>query len=928
MATRRELEYILSLQDTTKRGFDTLEQRLKTLDSRFDKVGNTSEKAGFSAAKAFKAMGAAISTAAVADFVRDSVRGFAEFQKEVTLVGTLSDEAFKDLPRLTEGIRKMGLESGLAFKDLAKGLFDVQSAGTASKDSLDALEASMRLAVAGGADVATTTNGLTTLLNAFSLSGKESTRVANALFEAQQFGKTTVGELASSLGQVAPAARTANISMEELLGTMGAVTRQLPTRIAATSLAQFFYAIANASDDVIAKSREMADEVGVTGFEFSKAGVESKGFAVFLQNLSRVVGDDSRKLTQLGISTESMKGALVALQDGAKGATDAIALQIDAVTELDKGYKRMGDTASTQIERMTRAWEDLKNQFGKGVFEGLAGGADDAAKSLSELSDMFEQTGDRVGTMGRYLKSLATADIPAVAKAWTELTLAFGGDAKQAVRDLGTDRFPSFLDGLFGSGELSPGDVQRIKDQMAAARKVAGDSAAKPAAAGAAAGSGGKSPAAAAAETDAAETEDVTTKSLDKLLRLREDAYFELQAVSLSAREREVAETHRHFDDIRAEYADSSRAQELIKEAEQKEILAINTRYYLESKADAQRASDDAADQDREDGERRVDQAGKLSEQLARIVQDASLDRARMRGDEFAQLDAWLASEETLTSRHYEDLVGQAREFGLDTLALEESQQQDLEALREEYARRRVETERRAAEEAARERDRALRDATQGDDFGAGFTAQLELISSGLTAGAAGADLATASYGGLSDALFDIARNGKSAGEAFKAFGQTVVDELLRIAAKQLAISAIQGLFGLFSGGTSTLATAAISNATSTGSYGAGTKLGATETYARGGIAKRASIFGEDGPEAAVPLPDGRRIPVMLMGGGGGGGGVHITVHQTIAPQLIDARGADAVIKRSGKAVGDAIAEQLDKHEALRTRVRNASRGR
>lgn len=36
--------------------------------------------------------------------------------------------------------------------------------------------------------------------------------------------------------------------------------------------------------------------------------------------------------------------------------------------------------------------------------------------------------------------------------------------------------------------------------------------------------------------------------------------------------------------------------------------------------------------------------------------------------------------------------------------------------------------------------------------------------------------------------------------------------------------------------------------------------------FAKGGIANQASIFGEAGPEAAVPLPDGRTIPVTLFG--------------------------------------------------------------
>ena len=38
--------------------------------------------------------------------------------------------------------------------------------------------------------------------------------------------------------------------------------------------------------------------------------------------------------------------------------------------------------------------------------------------------------------------------------------------------------------------------------------------------------------------------------------------------------------------------------------------------------------------------------------------------------------------------------------------------------------------------------------------------------------------------------------------------------------------------------------------------------------FASGGISNRAAIFGEAGPEAAVPLPDGRTIPVTISGGG------------------------------------------------------------
>lgn len=90
-------------------------------------------------------------------------------------------------------------------------------------------------------------------------------------------------------------------------------------------------------------------------------------------------------------------------------------------------------------------------------------------------------------------------------------------------------------------------------------------------------------------------------------------------------------------------------------------------------------------------------------------------------------------------------------------------------------------------------------------------------------------------------------------------------------------------LFGLFGGGfVQSSGTAAyssrslgqLSSAALSGAFGPG--------FANGGIANRPSIFGEAGPEAAVPLPDGRRIPVDLRGGESGG------------TYYIDARGADA----------------------------------
>ena len=72
--------------------------------------------------------------------------------------------------------------------------------------------------------------------------------------------------------------------------------------------------------------------------------------------------------------------------------------------------------------------------------------------------------------------------------------------------------------------------------------------------------------------------------------------------------------------------------------------------------------------------------------------------------------------------------------------------------------------------------------------------------------------------------------------------------------------------------------------------------------YASGGIANspQISVFGEAGPEAYVPLPDGRRIPVAMQGGGAG---VTINVSTPDASSFRRSRSAIAADVSRGLAV-------------------------
>jgi hypothetical protein len=91
-------------------------------------------------------------------------------------------------------------------------------------------------------------------------------------------------------------------------------------------------------------------------------------------------------------------------------------------------------------------------------------------------------------------------------------------------------------------------------------------------------------------------------------------------------------------------------------------------------------------------------------------------------------------------------------------------------------------------------------------------------------------------------------------------------------------LGAIGGLFGFANGGIAAL----------------GKPL---PTFAGGGVSNTAAIFGEAGPEAAVPLPDGRSIPVTMKGGGNT---IIVNVSGNNAP---DVRRAAAQGAREGMAM-------------------------
>ena len=164
--------------------------------------------------------------------------------------------------------------------------------------------------------------------------------------------------------------------------------------------------------------------------------------------------------------------------------------------------------------------------------------------------------------------------------------------------------------------------------------------------------------------------------------------------------------------------------------------------------------------------------------------------------------------------------------------------------------------------------------------------------------GAAFGDIAVNSLQKLEDTLFEFVTTGKL---KFKEFVASILSDLAKLAIRLAIVNTIKAIFpgaGFADGGIMTSDGPA-----------------PLKKYARGGIANspQLAMFGEGSqPEAYVPLPDGRRIPVAMQGGGGSS---NTTVNVSVDAKGTSVQGNSGQGEQLARAIAQAVQAELIKQK-------------
>lgn len=171
-------------------------------------------------------------------------------------------------------------------------------------------------------------------------------------------------------------------------------------------------------------------------------------------------------------------------------------------------------------------------------------------------------------------------------------------------------------------------------------------------------------------------------------------------------------------------------------------------------------------------------------------------------------------------------------------------------------------------------------------------------------------------FDGLTDSLTEFVKTGKL---NFKDLADSIITDIIRISIRQAVIAPLLGGIGsIFSGSTGSAAASAGGSYANVAGFAANGGIMTSKgfarlnSYANGGVASspQLAIFGEGRtPEAYVPLPDGRSIPVTMKDSSGSGG-VAVTVNVALngGQDQVTSNGDS---KRDGKQLGILISNAV-----------------
>lgn len=329
-----------------------------------------------------------VAAAGIGKMLQSAFTGGTAFESAMAKVGTIADTAKVPLESLSSQVLQVSGDMHIGANEIAEAAYQAISAGQDTGNAVAFAGQASMLATAGFTSTTSAVDILTTALNAYGKSADEAGHVSDVLLTTQNLGKTSVDELAGSMGRVIPLAAAYNVSMENLSSGLAIMTANgIATAEASTYIKSMLNELGDTGSDV----GEILQQQ--TGQSFAELNADGKSLGDVLQVLYDSVGGDTTKFAALWHSVEAGTGALSLASSGADKFNGVLQqMQADSGA-TQAAYDTMTDTMAYKLDGVktnaqnlgTALFDAVSGRLGEGV--ALAGGY------LQTLSESVQQNG-------------------------------------------------------------------------------------------------------------------------------------------------------------------------------------------------------------------------------------------------------------------------------------------------------------------------------------------------------------------------------------------------------------------------------------------------------------------------------------------------------------------------------------------------------
>lgn len=357
----------------------------------------------------------------VLDSLMDCVDASAQFETSLAKLSTIADTSSVSMDALSSELLDLSNDTGVAASSLTESAYQAISASVDTASAVDFVAQANELAVGGFTSTETAVDVLSTAINAYGLEVSQAGQLSDYLITTQNLGKTSVDELAQSVGKVIPLASAYNVEMDNLSAAYAVLTANgIATAETGTYLKSMFTELADTGSDV---AKTLQNE---TGMSFSELSASGSSLGDVLAIIGASVDNDATAFSNLWSSSEAGVGALSLLNAGTEKYNGVLNEMQNSTGAASRAYESMTNTAEFVEQRMTNSANNLKIAIGDSLLDTFTGLNNVLADGLNWLTEFAQEHETLVAglTSGIAVAALLVVGMAGLGMAITAVTAA------------------------------------------------------------------------------------------------------------------------------------------------------------------------------------------------------------------------------------------------------------------------------------------------------------------------------------------------------------------------------------------------------------------------------------------------------------------------------------------------------------------------